>query len=67
MFSDQDQKKNTSERDIMDALNLLQGDFYLIKNRKEEIHNCRDKIVIKDFSALKKSSLPFLYWAVQCK
>lgn len=31
MFSDQDYKKYTSERDIMNALNPEHNDFYLIR------------------------------------
>lgn len=59
-----------SEREITDALDPENNYFYLSKNWREEVHNCRDKLLTKDFSTLfpsQESSLPFLYWAVQCK
>lgn len=56
-----------SERDIMDTLNPEHNDFYLSKNWREEIHNCRHKLLTKDFSTPKEASLPFLHWAVQYK
>lgn len=56
-----------SERDIMDALNPEHNGFYLSKNWREEINNCRDKLLTKDLSTPKESSLPFLYWAEQSR
>lgn len=41
-----------SERDIKDALNPDNNDFYLSKNWREEIHNFRAKLLTKDFLTL---------------